>query len=85
MTTSFAGSRPAAAFRVAALGARPVRSGLAYGVVVYAGMQLLLAVVGAFHAPTPSTLALALVDHTVFFGLPVALVVARLSLAKDGR
>jgi hypothetical protein len=62
-----------------ALARAPVVSGLLYGVVVMIGMTLLLIVkhVGPSGAPDAGTLLKSLIAHTVFFGLPVALYVAR--------
>ncbi|HKW45300.1 MAG TPA: hypothetical protein VJN22_06535 [Candidatus Eremiobacteraceae bacterium] len=57
----------------------PVVSGLVFGVVVMAGMTLLLIVqhIGPSGAPDPATLVKSLIAHTVFFGIPVALYVGR--------
>jgi uncharacterized membrane protein YagU involved in acid resistance len=55
-------------------------SGLVYGVVVYFFMQILLIGARAFVFPaTPVAFINDLIAHGVFFGLPVALVVARMS------
>ena len=55
-------------------------SGLVYGLVVYFFMQILLLGARAFVFPATAVILLnALVAHAVFFGLPVALVVARMS------
>jgi uncharacterized membrane protein YagU involved in acid resistance len=54
-------------------------SGPVYGFVVYIMMDILLLGVRKFiPPPTPLLLLNALVAHSVFFGLPVAFVVARL-------
>ena len=55
-------------------------SGLVYGVVVYMFMQLILLGANALKPPaTPNDFINAVIAHSVFFGLPVAFVVARLS------
>jgi hypothetical protein len=53
-------------------------SGLVYGVVVYVIMQAILLGGGKFVFPTGLGFEIALVGHMVFFGLPVAFVVARM-------
>src|SRR5579872_1754306 len=69
----------AAALRAPALVQRPVLSGLLYGVVVMLGMTMLLAIkhLGPAGVPDALTLAKNLIGHTVFFGLPVALTIAK--------
>jgi hypothetical protein len=57
---------------------RPVISGLGFGLVVYFAMQLVLVQANLFEAPTPASVGLGLLGHCVFFGLPLALVVARM-------
>lgn len=56
---------------------RPWLSGIAFGLVVYVFMQIILITAGAYHRPGPVALLTNLVAHTLFFGLPVALIVAR--------
>jgi hypothetical protein len=58
---------------------RPVLGGLLYGVVVMLGMTMLLALkhVGPAGVPDAVTLAKNLIAHTIFFGLPVALVISK--------
>jgi len=68
-----------AAQREAQLVRRPVLSGLGFGLVVYFAMQLVLVVANLFEKPTPGSVGSGLLGHCVFFGLPVALVVARLT------
>ncbi len=59
---------------------RWIISGLVYGLVVYGFMQLILLGDNNLKPPpTPNDFINALVAHSVFFGLPVAFVVARLS------
>ena len=55
-------------------------SGLVYGIVVYMFMQIILLGANALKPPaTPNDFLNAVVAHSVFFGLPVAFVVARLN------
>jgi hypothetical protein len=58
-------------------------SGLAYGVIVYIFMDILLLGARIFAPPSALGLLNALIAHCVFFGLPLAYVVQR--LAKDYR
>lgn len=53
-------------------------SGLVYGIVVYIFMDILLLGVRMFTPPSPVMLLNALIAHCVFFGLPLAYVVARM-------
>lgn len=53
---------------------RPVISGIVYGFVVWGIMQLVLYTVQALHINTFTDAILGIVAHTIFFGLPVALV-----------
>jgi hypothetical protein len=59
----------------------PVLGGLLYGVVVMIAMTTLLMIrhIGPGGPPDASMLVKALIAHTVFFGLPVGLYVARAS------
>ncbi len=82
----------AAAFTLLYLNAAAVRRapalfGLAFGVVVMPVMIFLVVPLGhAARASTnPLSLLNTLVAHTVFFGLPVALVVARICARAAGR
>jgi len=69
----FATTRPAT-------NARWPVAGIAYGIVVYGMMQLVMLGGGLFASPsTPNAFVNALVAHTVFFGLPVAFIVNVLS------
>jgi len=56
----------------------PFRSGLAFGLVVYFAMQLVLVAGNLFRQPTPAGFGMQLVEHCLFFGVPVAYVVARM-------
>ena len=59
------------------LHARPILSGIAFGIGVMLAMQLVEVAAGIFRFPGPGGWFNALVAHAIFFGLPVALVVAR--------
>lgn len=52
----------------------PIISGLVFGLTVYVVMQLALATVGLLKITSGMQVVLAIVAHTFFFGLPVALV-----------
>lgn len=56
--------------------ARPWISGLAFGVIVFIFTQIALLTAGLYHRPTPALLGMELVGHLVFYGVPVALIVA---------
>lgn len=55
---------------------RPWISGLAFGLIVYIFTQIALLTAGLYHRPTPSLLGMELVGHLIFYGVPVALIVA---------
>ncbi|MFN2461150.1 MAG: hypothetical protein ABR591_10745 [Candidatus Velthaea sp.] len=61
---------------------RPLTSGAGFGVVVYFVMQLVLVAGNAYHIPAPAELGVALTAHIVFFGIPVASIVARALRAR---
>ena len=56
---------------------QPLVSGVFYGIVVYVMMQLILLAAGLFTMPSSTGLLTQLTAHCVFFGIPVAYVVAR--------
>jgi hypothetical protein len=58
--------------------ARPWISGAAFGLMVYIFMQIVLLTAGQYHRPMPRDLAAQLVAHVVFYGIPVALIAARM-------
>ncbi len=58
--------------------ARPWVSGASFGLVVYVFMQFVLITAGQYHRVAPAVLGTQLVAHAVFYGIPVALIVARL-------
>jgi hypothetical protein len=55
---------------------RPLVSGIVFGLFVYLCMQIALALIGIWHAPSASDAFTGIVAHVIFFGLPVAYVVA---------
>ncbi|MBV8600925.1 MAG: hypothetical protein JO359_05090 [Candidatus Eremiobacteraeota bacterium] len=57
---------------------QPLVSGVFFGVIVFAMMQVILLAAGLFASPTSIGLLTQLTAHCVFFGIPVAYVVARL-------
>jgi hypothetical protein len=58
----------------AAINRSPVFSGLMFGLIVYVVMQLALASVGLLVINSGAQVAITICAHTVFFGVPVALV-----------
>jgi uncharacterized membrane protein (DUF2068 family) len=69
-------------YAYAALGSRqlvdrPAVSGIAFGLFVYLIMQIVEALIGIWHAPSANDAFTAIVAHTIFFGLPVAYIVAK--------
>jgi hypothetical protein len=60
---------------------RPVISGLLFGLVIYFTMLLVLVAANLFTKPTPGSVGFGLLANCVFFGLPVALIVA--GMAKE--
>jgi hypothetical protein len=71
-----------AAQRQPQLLARPVISGLTFGVIVWFVMQALLIPIGRFQAPNIYTFDRDIVGFTLFFGIPLAYVAARLTRAR---
>ena len=59
--------------------ARPFISGLGFGIVVYFLMQALLVPAGKFVGMTIYSFDRDVVAHTLFFGVPLSLIVARLA------
>jgi hypothetical protein len=68
-----------AAAQTPQLRSRPVVSGIAYGIVVMLAMQLVEVAANVYKIPGPALWFNTLVAHTLFFGLPVALIVARIA------
>jgi hypothetical protein len=57
----------------------PAISGLGFGLVVYFVMLLVLLAANLYTKPTPGSVGLGLLANCVFFGLPVALIVAAMT------
>lgn len=57
-----------------ALATRPVAAGLGFGLAVFLAMQILVAALGVWAPPGAAEVAHTVVAHTLFFGVPVALV-----------
>jgi hypothetical protein len=64
------------------LNAQPVISGIVFGFVVWGVMQLALYTVQALHINTFGDAVLNIIAHTIFYGLPVALVTKALTAAQ---
>ena len=62
--------------------AQPVISGIVFGLVVWGVMQMALYTVQALHINSLGDAILNIIAHTVFFGLPVALVTKALTPAQ---
>jgi hypothetical protein len=56
------------------LAAHRVAGGLAFGIAVFVAMQVLLAALDAWALPSATALVHGIVAHTLFFGVPVALI-----------
>lgn len=54
--------------------AHPWLSGAAFGIVVYVFMQIVLLTAGQYHRPMVDVLAIQLIAHMLFYGIPVALI-----------
>jgi hypothetical protein len=57
--------------------ARPLISGIVFGLFVYLIMQIVEALTGIWHVPSANDAFTAIVAHSLFFGIPVAYVVSR--------
>lgn len=57
-----------------AVNARPILSGILFGLVVYVAMQIVLESVGLLVIKNGAQIGYGVLEHTVFFGVPVALV-----------
>lgn len=64
--------------------AHPWVSGVGFGIVVYVFMMIMLIMGGQYHRPPPAVLGAQLVAHIAFYGIPVALIVARLLRPQAG-
>jgi hypothetical protein len=66
----------------AGVNAQPVISGIVFGFVVWGVMQLALYTVQALHINTFGDAVLNIIAHTIFYGLPVALVTKALTATQ---
>jgi hypothetical protein len=76
-----------ASTRLPALASRPLRWGIAYGVVTFCAMNYVvipLSAIGRFPPITVDRLASGLFAHVVLVGLPVALIAKRMARANRG-
>jgi len=55
---------------------RPITSGAFFGVLVYVVTRLMTFAAGIAHPETPRETFVDLVAHTIFFGIPIALIVS---------
>jgi hypothetical protein len=60
------------------LRSRPIVSGIAFGLLVMVAMQLVEVAANIYRIPDATALINGIIAHTLFFGLPVALVVSRM-------
>jgi uncharacterized membrane protein YagU involved in acid resistance len=65
------------ASRTPQLRSRPITSGIVFGIVVMIAMQLVEVAANVYTLPDTLTLLNAFVAHTLFFGIPVAWLVAK--------
>ena len=73
------------ASRLPTLALRPILSGLAFGVVVFLSMRLVVLPLSAYPHPVtfkPLATVLDLLSHMLLFGAPIALVVSRAILGR---
>ena len=71
-----------AAARAPQLDARPITSGIVFGIVVMIAMQLVEVAANIYTLPTTFALLNSFVAHTLFFGIPVAWVARLRSNAR---
>jgi uncharacterized membrane protein YagU involved in acid resistance len=64
---------------------RPWVSGFVFGIVVWVVMQAVLVGAGVYHRPSPPALLSEFVAHVLFFGIPIALIVARMLSGAPAR
>ena len=57
---------------------RPLISGLVFGIIVYAAMQVLAIMDGGYHRPSAATTIGGLAGYVVCYGLPVGAITARI-------
>jgi hypothetical protein len=63
---------------------RPWISGAVFGLIVYIVMQVMLLTAGLYHRPDFDVLLVQLVAHIVWFGIPVAVIAARVAHPSTG-
>jgi hypothetical protein len=61
---------------------RPLISGTVFGVIVYFAMQFMLFAANVYHNPSPLEFDVGIIAHTVFYGIPVAFIIARFSRSR---
>lgn len=87
MSFLWAGGFLLAASRARALAARPFAGGVAFGVVVFLVMRLVVLPLSAFPFPVrfaPLATVLDLLSHTLLFGVPIALAARRALVRRAG-
>jgi hypothetical protein len=72
-----------AAARAPQLNARPITSGIVFGIVVMIAMQLVEVAANIYTLPNTFVLVNEFVAHTLFFGIPIAWIVAARSRANS--
>lgn len=73
----FASAYAFIASRSRALLEQPIAWGAVFGLAVFAVMQVVLTLAHAAQPPSVKGIVIGLISHVVFFGLPVALYIAR--------
>jgi uncharacterized membrane protein YagU involved in acid resistance len=58
---------------------QPFIAGIVYGVIVWIGTQLVLMATGLFRTPSPNEIETELFAYCIFFGIPLAYTVAKLT------
>lgn len=74
-----------AAWRAPILACRPLASGIAFGVLVFLAMRLVVLPLSAFPFPVtfkPLASTLDLLSHTLLFGVPIAVAASKTVLAR---
>jgi uncharacterized membrane protein YagU involved in acid resistance len=81
----WAGLFAVVASRVSVLARRPILAGLAFGIVVFLSMRLVVLPLSAYPHPVtfrPLATVLDLLSHMLLFGMPIVLAVSRSVLAQ---
>jgi uncharacterized membrane protein YagU involved in acid resistance len=63
---------------------RPLISGAGFGLIVYIFVQIVLLTAPQHHGPAAGSIATQLLAYMVFYGIPVALIVARMLRGSTG-